>query len=60
MRNTHLVPHYILCICILHNICLKRQDELEFPMVIPEIEDDNKGPVQVNNELEDQGIKKKT
>ncbi|OXU17282.1 hypothetical protein TSAR_009854 [Trichomalopsis sarcophagae] len=59
MRNTHLVPYYILCICILHNICLKRQDELEFPMVIPKIEDDNNGPVKVNNELEDQGIQKR-
>ena len=48
MRRTDLVPYYILCACILHNICLKRGDAFQFPIVLPENEEDLE-PLDVDN-----------
>ena len=59
MRRTDLIPYYILCACVLHNICLKREDELEYPVVIPQIVDEDVGPLRFNNDLEEQGIQKR-
>ena len=35
MRRTDLIPSYMMCPCVLHNICLKSNDTFEYPIIIP-------------------------
>ncbi|XP_023247672.1 protein ANTAGONIST OF LIKE HETEROCHROMATIN PROTEIN 1-like [Copidosoma floridanum] len=48
MRRTDLLPFYILATCVLHNICLKREDTFEYPIVIPDTENEYPEPLAVN------------
>ncbi|XP_066598824.1 putative nuclease HARBI1 [Prorops nasuta] len=34
MRRTDLIPKYIVCCCILHNICILRNDLIEIPLIV--------------------------
>ena len=34
INTTEIIPFYITACCILHNICLKRDDEFEYPIFI--------------------------
>lgn len=36
MRRTDLIPKYIIACCILHNICLLQNDELDIPVIVNE------------------------
>lgn len=59
MRRTDLIPYYILCCCILHNICLKREDTFEYPLVIPDNPDEELQPLDVDNILKEEGLTKR-
>ncbi|XP_031779752.1 protein ALP1-like [Nasonia vitripennis] len=48
MRRTDLIPYYIVCACVLHNICLKVEDTFEYPVIIPDTIDVNPEPMDVN------------
>lgn len=36
VHRTDLIPYYIIVCCILHNLCLKNNENLEYPGLIPE------------------------
>lgn len=59
MRRTDLIPYYILCCCILHNICLKQEDTFEYPVLIPNTVDMDPAPLLLNDVLQEQGIVKR-
>ncbi|XP_071576948.1 putative nuclease HARBI1 isoform X2 [Temnothorax nylanderi] len=59
MRRTDLIPYYILCCCILHNICLKQEDTFEYPLVIPDNADEELQPLDVDNILKEEGLTKR-
>lgn len=59
MRRTDLIPFYILAICILHNICLKRDDTFEYPVIIPNIINEFPEPEEVDNLSREHGIIKR-
>ncbi|XP_031788530.1 putative nuclease HARBI1 [Nasonia vitripennis] len=59
MRRTDLIPYYVLCCCILHNICLKREDTFEYPVVIPDTIDMNPAPLLVDAVLQQEGAIKR-
>ncbi|KAK0074820.1 hypothetical protein PV325_007747, partial [Microctonus aethiopoides] len=60
MRRNDLIPHYIMAACILHNICLKRQDYFENvdEILLPD-EVDDLGPLDATNESEAAGAAKR-
>jgi len=37
MTRTNLIPYYIITCCVLHNLCLLRNDHIEVPIIVPEI-----------------------
>lgn len=59
MKRTDLIPYYIVCVCVLHNICLKREDSFEYPIIIPNTIDENAGPMEAPNNLKQEGIEKR-
>ena len=36
VHKTELVPFYIIVCCILSNLCLKRNEDLQYPVIIPQ------------------------
>ncbi|OXU16720.1 hypothetical protein TSAR_004974 [Trichomalopsis sarcophagae] len=58
MPRTDLIPFYILAICILHNICLKRDDAFEYPVIIPDA-NDFPDPEEVDDQSRRNGIIKR-
>lgn len=59
MRRTDLIPYYIVCACVLHNLCLKRNDNFEYPIIIPDTIDRVVEPLDVGNALKQEGIMKR-
>ncbi|XP_036151266.1 putative nuclease HARBI1 [Monomorium pharaonis] len=59
MRRTDLIPYYIVCACVLHNICLKRNDTFEYPLIIPDNIDRNPEPLDLNNIQKQEGVIKR-
>lgn len=59
MRRTDLIPYYIVCACVLHNVCLKRNDTFEYPIIIPDTIDRIVEPHDVANALKQEGIIKR-
>ncbi|OXU17986.1 hypothetical protein TSAR_016836 [Trichomalopsis sarcophagae] len=51
MKRTDLIPYYIVCARVLHNLCLKEEDTFEYPLIIPNNLDLNLEPLNVRNEL---------
>ncbi|KAK0076725.1 hypothetical protein PV325_004955 [Microctonus aethiopoides] len=60
MRRTDLIPHYIMAVCILHNICLKRQDYfVNVDQILLPDEVDYLGPLDETNESKATGAAKR-
>ncbi|XP_071635713.1 putative nuclease HARBI1 [Temnothorax longispinosus] len=58
MRKTRVIPKYIMACCILHNICLLRNDMIDIPIIVDE--PNIAQPVQLENNVEQrQGIDKR-
>ncbi|XP_039306037.1 protein ANTAGONIST OF LIKE HETEROCHROMATIN PROTEIN 1-like [Solenopsis invicta] len=60
MTRTDLIPKYIVACCILHNICLNRNDFLDIPVIVQQNEfaqNVNNGPVLQG--LRQEGIEKR-
>lgn len=47
MTKTILIPFYILACCILHNICIQRNDEFDYSVIIPNTIDEDDDPREV-------------
>ncbi|XP_071578693.1 uncharacterized protein [Temnothorax nylanderi] len=54
MTRTDLVPYYIVSCCILHNICLLKNDAIEIPIVVNDIQNEME-PMAITNELKQEG-----
>ena len=54
MTRTNLIPYYIITCCILHNICLLRNDRIEIPIIVPEILHEME-PLNIANILKEEG-----
>ncbi|XP_028048745.1 protein ANTAGONIST OF LIKE HETEROCHROMATIN PROTEIN 1-like [Monomorium pharaonis] len=54
MTRTNLSPYYIITCCVLHNICLLRNDRIEIPIIVPEILHEMQ-PVAVPDNLKEEG-----
>lgn len=54
MTKTSLIPYYIITCCILHNICLLRNDCIEITIIVPEILHEMK-PLDMANNLKEEG-----
>lgn len=59
MRRTDLIPYYIMSVCVLHNICLKRNDAFEYPIVIPDTIDQVIEPLDATDVLKNEGVIKR-
>lgn len=59
MRRTDLIPYYILCACILHNICLKLHDEFVFPIGLVNNIQEDLGPLDVGDVEKQEGTLKR-
>lgn len=59
MTRTDLIPFYIICCCILHNICLMNEDHFEIPIIIPDTIDQEVEPLHVNNRVKQEDINKR-
>ena len=46
MRRVDLIPFYIIACCVLHNICLKRDEQLIIPVITPNIKAIDRGPLE--------------
>lgn len=44
INTTEIIPFYIIACCILHNLCLKRDEEFEYPVFFNENNFINRGP----------------
>lgn len=58
MRRIDLIPYFIMAACVLHNICLKRQDTFEFPIEIPGTQETDE-PLEATNEEKAAGVIKR-
>lgn len=54
MTRTNLIPYYIITCCVLHNICLLRNDDIEISIIVPEILHDME-PLDIPNALKEEG-----
>lgn len=58
-KRTDLIPYYVIACCILHNICILRDDLIEIPILvnheIPAFDMD----VEVNNAMKVAGLEKR-
>lgn len=60
MTRTGIIPYYILCCCVLHNICLKLDDDFEYEVFIPDDDANNEiEPLDVPNHVQQQGRDKR-
>lgn len=58
MRRTDLIPYYIVACCVLHNICLMKGDEFEYPVILRDDVEDV-GPLEVTPQQQREGIIKR-
>ncbi|TGZ47119.1 putative nuclease HARBI1, partial [Temnothorax longispinosus] len=54
MTRTNLIPYYIITCCVLHNICLLRNDRIEIPIIVPE-QLHEMAPLGITNALKEEG-----
>lgn len=54
MTRTALVPYYIVTCCVLHNICLLKNDDFEIPIVVHDMLHIME-PLAISNELKEEG-----
>lgn len=63
MKRLDLMPYYVIACCVLHNLALMTDNELVFPIIIPDVVPDNIGPLfptaqqQISGQVKRQGIK---
>lgn len=48
MQRTDLIPKYIIACCILHNICLLKNDIIDIPIIINEFDSTQEQIIQNN------------
>lgn len=60
MQRTDLIPKYIIACCILHNICLLKNDIIDIPIIISEsdITQEQSRTIE-NNVAQNEGIEKR-
>lgn len=59
MRRTDLIPFYITAVCVLHNICQKRNDDFEYPLIEPDAPEDYPEPIYVEHIQKINGVLKR-
>ncbi|XP_025263413.1 protein ANTAGONIST OF LIKE HETEROCHROMATIN PROTEIN 1-like, partial [Camponotus floridanus] len=55
MTRTDLIPYYVVSCCVLHNICLLKNDAIEIPVVVPEMHNNEMELLAITNELREEG-----
>lgn len=56
MKRTDLIPKYIVACCILHNICLIKDDYIDIPIIVEQDAFAQDGNVNANADLRQEGI----
>ena len=62
INNTEMIPFYILACCILHNICLRRDEDFEYPVIIDNdalINNEYEGPIWPDRQTRLLGARKR-
>lgn len=59
MQRTDLIPKYVCACCILHNICLIRNDQIDIPIIVNTNEPTQHGIGNVSEILREEGINKR-
>lgn len=59
MRKIDLIPNYIMACCVLHNICLMRNDMIEIPIIVEDQIQNNIDDLNLNILLHTQGKEKR-
>lgn len=59
MKRTDLIPKYICACCILHNICLIRNDHIDVPIIVQPNEPVQNAIQNVPEALREEGIEKR-
>lgn len=59
MKRTDLIPKYIMACCVLHNICIMRNDMIEIPLIVEDVIQNNVENININNLLHIQGKEKR-
>lgn len=59
MRRTDLIPKYICACCILHNVCLIRDDLIDIPIIVQQNEPVQNAIENAPQVLREEGIEKR-
>ncbi|XP_018315246.1 putative nuclease HARBI1 [Mycetomoellerius zeteki] len=59
MRRIDLIPDYIMACCVLHNICLMKNDMIEIPIIVEDQIQNNINDLELNTLLHRQGKEKR-
>lgn len=59
MKRIDLIPNYIMACCVLHNICLMRNDMIEIPIIVEDEMQNNIDDLNLNVLLHTQGKEKR-
>lgn len=61
MRRTDLIPRYIIACCVLHNLCLLNNDEIDIPILIEDQRNmlQELHPLDVNADARHEGVVKR-
>lgn len=59
MRRTDLIPKYVCACCILHNICLIRNDHIDIPIIVDINERTQHGIENISEMLREEGTEKR-
>lgn len=59
MRRTDLIPKYVCACCILHNICIIRNDYIDIPIIVDINECTQHGTENISEMLRQEGIEKR-
>jgi len=58
MKRIDLIPNYIMACCVLHNICLMKNDMIEIPIIVEDQIQNNIDDLNQNILLHTQGKEK--
>lgn len=59
MRRIDLIPKYIMACCVLHNICIMRNDMIEIPIIVEDRIENNVDDINFNVILHAEGKEKR-
>lgn len=59
MRRIDVIPNYIMACCVLHNICLMRNDIIEIPIIVEDQIQNNVDDLELDILLHRQGKEKR-